>query len=259
MSDRTYKVSFRLISDRQDLLKIMETRRQGLEPYMLDRDDMYWAEVDIKEHGLHAELTFCIDQQISSRHVSGDNAQWTLSFQHGPREFNNEPIRLLVMKHWDKSNEKVQATAWVNNLIEGGYYAHGRWPGSNAAECPYCGSYFEKGTSHPHTWLRDWNTRSKERIIYHHRQMEKTIKELGLYKSGVSALLDIPSLEELGKLEQAVVGRPLTPEALAKFKVITAQATNRSIAQGLYEQAVEEAAKAMASEATTNSRENLRS
>jgi len=197
MGDRTYKVSFRFICDRQDLLKIMETRKQGLEPYMFDRDDMYWAEVKVEDSFLEAELSYLMDH-----YVTADGISWSLSFQYGPNELNTEHIRKLVMKHWDKSQEKVQAEVWVRNLVEGGYYKYGRWPGANSAPCPHCGHMWEKGTSHPHTYLKSGR---KKEIIYHHRQMEKTIKERGLTKFGFSALPDVPSLEELGKLETVVI------------------------------------------------------
>jgi hypothetical protein len=200
MADRTYDVSLRLIDNRQDLLGLTETRKQGLEPYMLDRDDMYWAEVIIKDYFLEAKLTYSMDQQIS-----GAVILWHTAFEYGPREFDTIDVRGLVRNHWDKSKEKAQAEVWIRTLIEGGYYSLGRYPGVNSGVCPYCGTTWEKGTSHPHTYMVDWNYKGEKRLIHHHRLMEKTIKERGLTKLGVSALPDIPSLEELGELEPVVI------------------------------------------------------
>lgn len=195
-------VKFEIIADRQDLIPLMETRRLGLEPYMWDRDDMYWAKVHIKDEGLEADLSYCINPKIL---VGGIG--WTLSKQYGPDILDTQEVRDKVAGKWGQSIEMSRAQQWVQNLIDAGYYDHGRAhsPNCNAGECPHCGSLFERGTSHPHTYLKNWNYKGEKRIIYHHKLMEKTIKEQGLTKLGVSGLPDIPSLEELGKLEVVVV------------------------------------------------------
>ncbi len=194
-------VKFDRICDRQDLIKVMEARKLGLEPYMMDRDDMYWAKVHIVDEGLDANISYCID--YSERSEDG----WSFTKQYGPDVLDSVTVREKVRRKWMVSEESISASKWVDNLIEAGYYDHGRCGGknTNAGRCPHCGFLFEKGTSHPHTYLIDWNHKGEKEIIYHHRLMEKTIKELGLTKLGVSALPDIPSLEEIGELQTVMV------------------------------------------------------
>lgn len=200
MSERSYKYSLRLISDRQNLIGLTETRRQGLEPYMLDRTDMFWMDVTISEYFLKAEMSYSIDPWVREGEIT-----WSISLQYGPKELATPKLLEQVRRQWEKSPEKTQAETWVRNLIEGGYFSRGRWPCKNGAECPHCGSYFEKGTSHPHIYLEDWNHKGEKRIIYHHKKMEKIIKERGLVELGISALPDIPSLEEKGELEPVTI------------------------------------------------------
>lgn len=199
------EVTFDRISDRQDLIPLMETRRLGLEPYMMDRDDMYWAHVSITDDGLKAQLSYCMD--VSTINLADGCIFWTLSKQYGPDLLDTQAVRDRVSSKWVNSEEGKQARQWVQNLIDAGYYDHGRSgsPNGNYGRCPHCNRQFEKGTSHPHTYLVDWNHKGEKEIIYHHRLMEKEIKEKGLTKQGVSALPDIPSLEEIGELEPVTI------------------------------------------------------
>jgi len=196
-------ITFDLMCDRQDLIPLMETRRLGLEPYMIDRTDMYWAKVHVTDDGLTADLSYCIDPDHK---VPG---AWHLSFQYGSKLLDTQETRDKVAAKWGTSIEKLKADTWAKNLIDAGYFDHGRAysPHVNAAQCPHCKSLFEVGTSHPHTWLIGWNSKDEKRLIYHHKLMEKTIKELGLVKQGVSGLPDIPSLEELGELEAVIMSK----------------------------------------------------
>ena len=202
MSRRT-EIKFRYMADRQDLIKTMETQKQGLAPYMMDRVDMYWADVNITDDGLKAEMSYCIDASVKALEHS-----WTLSYQYGPKEYDTVILRNKVLNKWNLSEERKQAKEWVSNLIIAGYYDHGRFgaPNLNASRCQHCNSMFENGTSHPHTYLDNWNNKEEHRIIYHHKLMEKTIKEKGLFISSVSALPDIESLEDKGVLEPVVIG-----------------------------------------------------
>ncbi len=195
------KVEFDKISDRQDLILVMETRRLGLEPYMMDRDDMYWARVHITDDGLVADLNYSVDTPNLR------NDDWSFSFQYGPDLLDTASIREKIRTAWNRSIEKACAVGWLKNLIEAGYYDHGCFgaPNANTGQCPHCERMFEKGTSHPHTYLVDWNHKGEKKMIYHHKLMEKTIKEKGLTRIGRSALPDIPSLEEIGELESVTI------------------------------------------------------
>lgn len=195
------KVEFDYISGRQDLIPLMETRKRGLEPYMMDRTDMYWANVHLTDEHLEADLSFSIDP--SRRDVDG----WTITKQYGSELVFSDRVTERVRKAWLKSPECEKATAWAHNLTKAGYFDHDRAYAPNATHgvCPHCGSLFEKGTSHPHTRLKNWNFKGENKVIYHHRLLEKTIKELGLTKHGISALPDVPSLEEIGELETVTV------------------------------------------------------
>ncbi len=198
------KVTFDLISDRQDLIPLMETRRLGLEPYTFDRDDMYWAKVVITDDGLKAELTYCMNFHHKTEN---DVLLWTPVKQYGSDILDVHRVADRVAGKWVNSPEGLQAAQWVQQLIDAGYYDHGRMgsPNLNARRCPHCNSMFEIGTSHPHTYMIDWNFKGEKKLIYHHKLMEKEIKEKGLTKQGVSALPDIPSLEEQGKLEPVTI------------------------------------------------------
>lgn len=203
----TYKkttIRFEPMSDRQDLIQAMEARRLGLEPYMYDRDDMYWAMVTIVDEGLKAEMTYCIDAE---QPIVEGNIGWTLTRQFGTSLLESPELYDSIMKKWKQSEEMAEAKRLVYNLVEAGYYDHGRAgaPNLNAGRCPHCGGLFEKGTSHPHTYLQDWNFTGEKRLIHHHKLMEKIIREKGLHKMGISGLPDIPSLEELGELEPAII------------------------------------------------------
>lgn len=194
-------MTFDKISDRQDLIGYMQARKLGLEPYMYDRTDMYWAHVHVTDDGLVAKLSYCIDSPRSFP------AAWSLSLQYGSKLLDTEKLRAKVLLRWANSTERVKADGWMKNLADAGYFDHG-WcwaPNANVGKCPQCGHTFEKGTSHPHTWLKDWNHKGEKRLIHHHKLLEKKIKELGLTKSGVSGLPDVPSLEELGELEPVTI------------------------------------------------------
>jgi len=178
----------------------MESRRLGLEPYMYDRTDMFWADVDIKDEGLEASLTYCIE-------VNGE-----LSFQYGPKMLNTTEMQKKVLNKWKASPEKDQQDTWVRLLREAGYFDRGNAyaPNANTARCKHCKHWFEIGTSHPHTYLpNEFSGRkkgSRREIIYHHKLMEKEIKAKGLKRIGVSGLPDIPSLEDEGKLVPYIIG-----------------------------------------------------
>ncbi len=194
-------IKFDLVCDRQDLIPLMETRKRGLEPYMMDRTDMYWANVHITDDQLEADISFSISPSRS------DANNWSITKQYGSELVFGDEVTEKVRKAWLKSLECLKARAWAFNLTKAGYFDRGRAHAPNATHgvCPHCHSLFEKGTSHPHTRLKDWNFKGEDKIIHHHRLLEKTIKELGLTKQGISALPDIPSLEELGKLETVTV------------------------------------------------------
>ena len=202
-------ITFRKICDRQDLIPEMETRKQGLEPYMMDRTDMFWADVDITDDGLKAELSYCVDYR-NPQHT-GLPYWWSISLQYGSRLLDTAEVREKVTKKWLASPECTQAREWVDSLMKAGYFDRGRYgaPNANHARCKHCDGMFEKGTSHPHTILTaEMSGSTKDCTIHHHKQMEKTIKERGLTKQGISCLPDIPSLEEKGRLEWHTVGAP---------------------------------------------------
>ena len=195
-------ITFDKVCDRQDLIPLMETRKRGLEPYMMDRTDMFWAKVHITDDFLNADLSYCIDHGYG-----GNFGTFTLSLQYGSKLLDSSSIREKILTKWYQSEECQLALKWIANLTEAGYYDHGciGAPKLNAGRCPHCWGSWERGTSHPHTYLLDWNHKGEKRLIHHHKLMEKTIKELGLTKMGVSGLPDIPSLEELGELEPVIV------------------------------------------------------
>lgn len=202
-------VIFDLICDRQDLIGYMAARKLGLEPYMLDRTDMYWAHVNVEDDHLKAEVCFCVDPEVSRQGPAGvETWHWGLSRQWGSKLLSLSDIESFVLLEFARSLEGVKADGWMRLLVDAGYFDHGRAysPNTNAARCKHCGYLFEKGTSHPHTWIDDhWNP-GKKKLTYHHWILEeKKIKELGLTKLGVSGLSDVPSLEELGELEPYTV------------------------------------------------------
>ncbi len=194
-------VTFDLVSDRQNLIEAMEARKLGLEPYMFDRDDMYWAKLTLTDEGLKAELTYSIDSLL----CKDGTFDWFVSCQYGPKDLDSEQLRKWVLARWATSAECVQARQWVQNLIDAGYYEHGRPGAPNVGRCSHCGSSFEKGTTHPHTYLINWNHKGEKRLIHHHKLLEGLIKARGLTKLGVSGLSDVPSLEELGELEPITI------------------------------------------------------
>ncbi len=192
-------ITFDKMADRQDLIGQMETRKLGLEPYMMDRTDMYWANVKITDEGLKAELTYCID-----RDYGVESQWWNITLQYGPVFLSTPELQDSVLSKWYKSEEYKQALQWWKNLDDAGYTTS--LGGEDRARCPHCNGIFQRGTSHPHTMLSAEFTGGKPRIIHHHGKLQVTIEEMGLTKLGRSAISpDKPSLEELGKLEPVTV------------------------------------------------------
>ncbi len=192
-------ITFDKMADRQDLIGIMETRKLGLEPYMMDRTDMYWARVKITDEGMQAELIYCID-----RDYGVGSQYWHLSFQYGAAFLNTQGMQDSVLNKWYRSGEYKQALQWWKNLDDAGYTTS--LGGEDRARCPHCNGIFARGTSHPHAMLSAEFTGGKPRVIHHHGKMQVTIEEMGLTKLGRSGFdPDMPSLEEQGKLEPVTV------------------------------------------------------
>lgn len=192
-------ITFEKMSDRQDLIGIMETRKLGLEPYMMDRTDMFWAHVKITDEGLQAEFTYCID-----RNYGKESPWWTVTLQYGAVFFNTSDMQESVLRKWYRSEEYKLALQWWKNLDEAGYTT--TLGGEDRARCPHCNGLFQRGTSHPHAMLSAKFTGGKPRIIHHHGKLQVIIEEKGLTKLGRSGFdPNMPSLEEQGKLEPVTV------------------------------------------------------
>ena len=172
----------RFIDDRQDLLQAMKIRQKGLEPYMLDRLDMFWIEVTYKNR----EGTYAAEPS--------EDGNIILSRQSGSMGDSE-----IVLEHFKKTPEYHQMIQWYQNLVDGGYFEDGRFPGKNTRECPICNQQFKRGTTHEHLRLDGRN------IVHHGRTYEQIIKA-GLtpsWRSGYSA--EEPSLEDQGLVKKIII------------------------------------------------------
>jgi len=169
------------MSDRQNLLKGMEARQAGLDAYMLDRLDMFWIHVN--------GTRFCVEPR--------EDGSWYLSHQHGETETRKR--RKIADLVFEGSDEEKQQRFWMKQLVDGGYFEDGRWPGVDTYRCDRCGQTWKNGTTHEHV-LFDGN------VVAHSGRNYQKIQERGFevsWRPGRGS--EMPSLEESGYFEE--VGR----------------------------------------------------
>ncbi len=181
--------TIRFISDRQNLLQAAKARRLGLEPYILDRIDMYWIEVPVEVTSVGTStITYVVD-------VS-DDLTWSLSLQYGHGEetdLNYDRYYKIAEEKFKGSEEEAKQKQWLQALKEGGYFDDGRYPGKNTEDCQHCRGRFRKGTVHEHV-------RYNGRIIPHNYRLYKMQQAAGIEPSWLPSG-DKPSLEEEGEIK----------------------------------------------------------
>lgn len=189
--------SFDYISDRQDLIDYMKARELGLHPYMYDRTDMYWFVGALKGPSLSADVTYAINAKRDPR----SNLGYGLSLQGSLPLLDTPNMRELVVGLWNKSPQKAAADIWIMNLEKAGYFDHGvaYGPHTDSGICKHCQRQFKRGTTHPHTYLEDWNFKGEKKIIHHHGILNQKITALGL-KTEERSILD-PNQRSLEDLE----------------------------------------------------------
>jgi hypothetical protein len=167
--------NIRFISDRQDLLEDIKSRRAGLAAYMFDRIDMYWIQVNDARYSIEP-------------YWRTSNVGWTLNLQYGVSNKESESLATEVFK---LSVESKNQEKWIKNLADAGYFEDGVWPGKDTYKCDRCGSTYKNGSTHEHIKL------DNGRIVPHQYRQYKKIIDAGFKCSWLPAGKDQPSIEEL--------------------------------------------------------------
>jgi hypothetical protein len=174
-------ITVSLVSDRQSLLTGMKARQLGFDSYWFDRLDMFW----ITLHANDQSVDFCVDPEKDGR--------FTLSKQSG--DITGMDCYGVASELFKERPAYHQMCQWYQNLVDGGYFEDGRYPGKNAAPCPVCKNQFKCGTTHEHV-------RYCDRIIPHNGRQYKKIVDAGLSVSWRPGMgVNDPSIEDTASVE----------------------------------------------------------
>ena len=166
-----------LVCDRQGLLKEIEARHRGLDYYHYDRIDMFW----ITLHSGGRRITFCVNPMESGK--------FTLTYQSGENPEGDEIE--VASKLFINTIAYAQMCEWYQQLVDGGYFEDGQYPGKDTSSCPMCGKTYKCGTTHEHI-------KYKDQIVPHNGRQYKKIVDAGLsvrWRPGFS--VDEKSLEDI--------------------------------------------------------------